>query len=62
MMGQWNCKKSQEHVLFLMDVFRIGNNYTPQEMQSLNFVRIYLQVTVVSDISNAAGDSVTKEA
>ena len=38
-----------------MDHVHQSQSFTAQEIQAINLVRLYLQVTTVSDISNANG-------
>jgi Reverse transcriptase (RNA-dependent DNA polymerase) len=41
--------------LYLMDIFINSAKYSPQELQQLNWCRIYLQVITVADITDARG-------
>jgi hypothetical protein len=44
-----------------MDVFRERCTFKPNELKSLNQCRLFLQVTVVSDICDASGRAISKD-
>jgi hypothetical protein len=47
--------KQREGDIHLMDLFQDRKKYSPAEMRSLNCCRLYMDVTVVSDICDASG-------
>jgi hypothetical protein len=51
----------RQHDAHLMDVFREQGNFNPKQLKSLNQCRLFLQVTVVSDICDASGRAISKD-
>jgi hypothetical protein len=41
-----------------MDVFRESNKFDPKQLRQLNYCRLYLNVTVTSDICDASGRNI----
>jgi hypothetical protein len=51
----------QQQDAHLMDVFRERGTFKPNQLKSLNQCRLFLQVTVVSDICDASGQAISKD-
>ena len=58
----WNCNLSRQGDGFLMDIFRQSGQFSLLDLRHLNAIRLYLQVTTISDITSADGTAITKEA
>ena len=53
---------AREHDSYLMDVFRELPNFSGDDLYDINRVRIFLQVTTLSDITDGSGKNITEDA
>jgi hypothetical protein len=53
---------ARTHDRYLMDDFRLLSNFTPDDLYDINRVRIFLQVTTLSDITDGSGVFITNDA
>ena len=50
--------RQREHDDYIMDILADSQKFTPAEMRRLNYCRLYLRATLLSDIATADGTSV----
>ena len=50
----------RQHDLHLMDYFRESGKFKPSQLRILNYCRLYLNVTVLSDICDATGTCISR--
>ncbi len=55
----WNIPLPQENDLFIMDALRASGHFLTTNLHNLNAVRLFLQVTTLSDIVTADGCYIT---
>jgi hypothetical protein len=53
---------ARDHDRYLMDDFRVLPNLTGEDLYDINRVRIFLQVTTLSDITDGSGRNIMEEA
>jgi hypothetical protein len=49
-------QKMREHDEYIMDIVITSKKYKPHQVRKINYCRMYLNVTTVSEMTNAKGD------